>query len=110
MSSLSPRSSSRLPFHALTPVGISPRGVVVENRGRQNLTDIKVSIKAAGNEKTFDQLIPALAAGGRKELPLSGFKTGDNVALNPMFIRPQQITLVAIDEAGKDHKVRVPWK
>ena len=88
----------------------TPRGVSVENRAGRQLIDVAVSIRPGGSAPAFKHTVPTLAPGERKQLALTDFKTSDNVALNPMFVRPQEITLTAKDDAGKDYRITVPWK
>jgi hypothetical protein len=81
----------------------------VENRAGRQLVDIVVSIRPSGDAASFQRTLPVLAAAERRELALTDFKTNENVTLNPMFIRPQEITVTAKDDAGQDYHVRVPW-
>jgi hypothetical protein len=91
-------------------IASTPRGVSIENRAGRVLVDVTVAIRPGGDSPSFQRTVPALAVAERKELPLTDFKTADNVTLNPMFVRPQEITLTAKDESGKDYRVAVPWK
>ena len=91
-------------------IASSPRGMSIENRGRSPLSDIQISIKAGGNAPTFERSVPALAASERKELALTDFKSSTNVTLNPMFIKPKEVTITAKDETGQDVRVTMPWK
>ena len=91
-------------------IGSSPKGLVIENRGRSPLTDIKISIKASGNTPTFERSVPVLAPSERKEMALTDFKSSTNVTLQPMFVTPKEVTVTAKDETGKDVRVTMPWK
>ena len=91
-------------------IAATPRGVSIDNRAGRQLVDVTVSIRPSGSSPTFQRTLPTLAASERKELPLTEFRTSDNVTLNPMFVRPQEITLTAKDDAGKDYRITVPWK
>ena len=91
-------------------VAATSRGVTVENRSGRQLVDIVVSIRPGGSSPSFERTVPVLAAAERMELALTDFKTRDNVTLNPMFIRPREITVTAKDDAGEDYSLTVPWK
>jgi hypothetical protein len=95
---------------AAVAVASSARGVILTNTGRYQLSDVQVAIHPSGNAPTFERTLPSLGVGERKEVPLTDFKSSDNVTLNPMFIRPEEITLTAKDETGQDVNVTVPWK
>ncbi|MCC7418223.1 MAG: hypothetical protein IT176_13875 [Acidobacteria bacterium] len=95
-----------------SPIAIasSARGLAITNNGRTSLTDLQIAIKPTGSAPTFQRAIPALAAGERREIALTDFKSSTNVMLNPMFITPKEVTLTAKDETGKDVSLTVPWK
>ena len=96
--------------NAAVLITTTPRGVSIENRAGRQLVDVKVSIRPGGNAPTFHRTLPSLATAERKELPLTEFKSSDNVTLNPMFVRPEEISLTATDDGGTDYQVAVPWK
>jgi hypothetical protein len=91
-------------------IAATPRGVTIENRAGRQLLDVSVSIRPGGSAPTFHRTLPSMATAERKELPLTEFKSSENVTLNPMFVRPQEITLTAKDDSGKDYRITVPWK
>lgn len=91
-------------------VTASTRGVSVENRAGRPVNDVQVAIRPVGGGPDFLQKVSTMDTGERKELALSEFRTSDKVSLNPMFIRPQQVTVTARDDQGTNYQVTVPWK
>jgi hypothetical protein len=102
-------SAARLADDA--PVLIEPSGtfVTLQNRSGVPLADVTITIVPHGPTQ-FMRLLSRVENSGKRQVPLSEFRSRDGTPLNLRVVRPKSVRVRAQDVAGKTYELEVPWK
>jgi hypothetical protein len=95
-----------------TPVVVrtSESAVTVENHAGRPLLNVRVAIEATGAPAPFVRVIPSIDAGQTMTLPLTDFRTEEDVALDPVAAAPKQVTVRAHDTLTNTYEAAAAWK
>jgi len=83
--------------------------ITVENRSSEPLHEVRVNINQVGNEPSYRFVVPHLAAGESREVPLGSFQ-GDGKTFNRMFVKPRSVTVTALGMDEKKYESDVRWR
>lgn len=89
---------------------VSSMFITIENRAAQPLLDVRVAIKPVGRPLLFTTTIPRLESSEKRDLSLSQLRGRDGTAFNLRAIRPEEISVTAVDLGGEKYEMRRPWE
>jgi hypothetical protein len=91
-------------------VRTSESAVTIENHAGRPLLNVRVAIDATGAPAPFVRVISSIDSGQTVTLPLTDFRTEEEVALDPVAAAPKQVTVKARDTLTKSYEVTAAWR
>lgn len=102
-------SAARVAEDAPVFVELSQTFVTLQNRSGLPLAEVSITIVPHGPTE-FTRLLSRVENSGKRQVPLTEFRSRDGTPLNLRVVRPKSVRVRAQDVAGKSYELEVPWK